>query len=644
MKLYTEDQDVAVCGDFETSEFAIGDIAFIVDMFADKVYSHKERAIIRELSCNAHDSHIMAGTTDVPFDVHLPTQLEPYFSIRDYGTGLTDDEVRNIFAGIGISTKRDSNEVIGCFGIGSLSPYSMTDSFTVESYIDGTCRTYTCYRDEDRKPVVALITETGWGGENGLKVSLSVEGKWYEFSEEAQNVFKFWEGTTPKINDKSVLRKIEETRDSYAFKGEDFGLTASWGSMHALMGNIAYRIPDELDEFDTDGYLKFELGEINFDTARENLSMDDKTKQAIKAKFKEVKDKLATEASQQIDALPTAFQRAVMADRLRGGNLGKHVKADLDKYLLPEASKEFTYFQRSYRSTDKGTSKRVPVGDNIEYYRHKDRMQTRIRNYIADRSRLTMVILSDEQIKDCLIDDDVLLDLDDLPKVVRQSYSTAGSTVKTFKFDRDKRGYSDTDYWDKTELTIDGDEIVYVEINRWQPQDGRLVYYCNRDIARALGRLGKCGLSVPSVVGLKTAFLKTKQFQKGNFISLEEYVRRELGANAPTTYYKFDKNDYETIQTLNKHIDCSEVSDIIKLAEDQTNSEISVWIATLNNDRETAYIEVEMTEDLYLQECMDAFMEKYEMLTFLSTWEFRDEDNRSKIANYIGGTIRENQA
>ena len=90
MKLCTEEQKRGICGDFETSDFAIGDIAFIVDMFADKVYSHKERAIIRELSCNAHDSHVMAGTTHIPFEVHLPTQLEPYFSIRDYGTGLTE--------------------------------------------------------------------------------------------------------------------------------------------------------------------------------------------------------------------------------------------------------------------------------------------------------------------------------------------------------------------------------------------------------------------------------------------------------------------------------------------------------------------------------------------------------------------------
>ena len=161
MKLDTAPQDVTVHGNFETSEFAVGDVAFIVDMFADKVYSHKERAIIRELSCNAHDSHVMAGTTDIPFKVHLPTHLEAWFSIRDYGTGLSDHEIRTIFAGIGISTKRESNEVIGCFGIGSLSPYALTDSFTVKSYMDGVCSTYNCYRDENRKPVVALLTEDG---------------------------------------------------------------------------------------------------------------------------------------------------------------------------------------------------------------------------------------------------------------------------------------------------------------------------------------------------------------------------------------------------------------------------------------------------------------------------------------------------
>ena len=65
---------------FEQRDVAIGDIAFILDMFADKVYSNKERAVIRELACNAHDSHVMVNA-DAPFDVHLPTQLEPWFSL-----------------------------------------------------------------------------------------------------------------------------------------------------------------------------------------------------------------------------------------------------------------------------------------------------------------------------------------------------------------------------------------------------------------------------------------------------------------------------------------------------------------------------------------------------------------------------------
>jgi hypothetical protein len=46
MKLESVPQDVAINGDFETTDFEIGDISFIVDMFADKVYSHKERAVI----------------------------------------------------------------------------------------------------------------------------------------------------------------------------------------------------------------------------------------------------------------------------------------------------------------------------------------------------------------------------------------------------------------------------------------------------------------------------------------------------------------------------------------------------------------------------------------------------------------------
>ena len=314
MKLEIEPQDVAVHGNFKTSEFKTGDTAFIVDMFADKVYSHKERAVIREMACNAHDSHIMAGTEDVPFDVHIPTRLEPYFSLRDYVTGLSDEEVRDQYAGIGISTKRDNQNVIGCYGIGTLSPYSLADSFTVKSYKDGMCLTYSCYRNDHRVPVVSLLTECETDEPNGIEVSLSVEGRVYEFQQEAVYVFKFWEGTLPNINDKYAVEKCENARKGYAFEGDDYGLKNTWGDMFAVIGNIAYTIPRDLDEFSCEGYLKFELGELSFDSGRENLAMDTKTKAALKAKFAEVKESLTADAIAQIEALPTAWDQAVLAN------------------------------------------------------------------------------------------------------------------------------------------------------------------------------------------------------------------------------------------------------------------------------------------------------------------------------------------
>ena len=370
--------------------------------------------------------------------------------------------------------------------------------------------------------------------------------------------------------------------------------------------------------------------------------MDDKTKQAIKDKFQSVKDKLAVEASQQIAALDSPFKQAVLANRLRQGNLGKHVKADLEQYDLPEPTKEFTYFQRSWRSTDKATSKRVPVGDNIQYYRHKDRMQTRIREYIKDYNKLTMVILTDEQIKECLIDEDVLLDLDDLPKVERQSYARAGSKVKTFVFDRHCNGWKNADYFDEAELTIDGDEIVYIEINRWEPQGSNGIYHSNSGIRQVLRRLEKCNIDAPKVVALKSAFLKTKQFRDGNFIDLADYVKRELIARTPKTYYDYNVRQFGVFKKMHEHMQQDDISDMVSLVEEQSNSEIADWVSALNKDRMEPIAEME--KDTMIQDMMDEFFVKYEMLTFLSDWEMTstDKEYQTKIANYIGGTIREN--
>ena len=635
MKLATAPQDVTLSSDFEQRDVAIGDIAFILDMFADKVYSNKERAVIRELACNAHDSHVMAGTMDVPFDVHLPTHLEPWFSLRDYGTGLPDEDISNVYGAIGVSTKRDSNEVIGCFGIGSLSPYSMCDSFTVKSYLNGIVRTYQCMRDDQRKPKVIPLGSAPTDEANGLEVKLTVDGKCSEFEEQAKHVFLFWEGTLPNINSDCVKRSCDAMRDKYVFKGDNFGLTPSWGSMYALMGNIAYKIPDSLDEFNVDGYLKFDLGELEFDTARENLSMTDKTKAALTAKFASVKDGLKDIAIAQIEEQDTLFSKAKIAETLNKGQLGRYIGSKtLEPYVLPEPEESVTYWQSKYRGSEKYSTKDISANGDFKYYLHKDRMQTRIKSWLKDMSSgHTMYIFKDlAQALECGIPAEMLEDLNDLPKVDRVSSSGGTySKCKTLLFNKDYNGWYDSSYWSEHDLELDGSEVVYVEVNRNKPVGGGKYTDCNSQIRSTLATASE-HIGDIQLVGLKTAFLKTAAFRKGNFIDLNDYLKREYAKKAPKTFFKYNSQDLSSIRTINAYIECDEVSEIVNLAASCKNDKVADICKKLG-------VVVNMTEDTMLQELMDEFNDKYKMLTLLSEWEIRS--NKSIVAEYISGKVKE---
>ena len=632
MKLEIEPQDVAVHGNFKTSEFKTGDTAFIVDMFADKVYSHKERAVIREMACNAHDSHIMAGTEDVPFDVHIPTRLEPYFSLRDYGTGLSDEEVRDHYAGIGISTKRDNQNVIGCYGIGTLSPYSLADSFTVKSYKNGVCRTYSCYRNDQRVPVVSLLTECETDEPNGIEVNVSVEGKVYEFGVEAVYVFKFWEGTLPNINDKDVVEKCENARKGYAFEGDDYGLKNTWGDVFAVMGNIVYTIPRNLDEFRCEGYLKFELGELSFDTGREKLAMDTKTKEALKAKFAAVKESLTADAIAQIKALPTAWDQAVLANELNKGELGRKIKADLQEYAIDETTEEMTYFSgysRNYGGIDRASTSRIPMGNNVEYYASKPRFQSRIRQHLKEaNSHTTLVLLTTQQIAETGVPADLINDLEDLPK----AYNTLGGSgtvdkckVYTMK-DRRYDSYQKRENWTEAEVDLkDGEERVYVEINRFGVVGQKWFTNTTSQIRSSIDDL-KAHIGDVKVYGIKSVLLKSKGFKNGNWISLDEYLKRETTKVAPKKIQKFteDSSMAKLFCSLADMVDDERFAEFKTLYDSQ--DEYS-FCKTLSN------LEIEVEESYEADDVYKDIIDSHDIFGIIDTRHA--SNNLSKIAKYI---------
>lgn len=104
----------------------------------DKIYSDKPKASVTEPICNAVDEH-RKHNIDRPVEVYL---LAKEIVIRDFGKGLSEEDVCNIFFQYFESTKDETNDAIGGFGIGAKAPGAYADQYYVESYFGGVKRTF----------------------------------------------------------------------------------------------------------------------------------------------------------------------------------------------------------------------------------------------------------------------------------------------------------------------------------------------------------------------------------------------------------------------------------------------------------------------------------------------------------------------
>lgn len=109
----------------------IKDIDFITTLLTSNLYSKPEESFLREIVSNAWDSQVEAGTTDIPILVKVDSD---YIIIRDFGTGISSQKMEDIYCKIGSSTKRDSNNYIGAFGIGKYAPLACSNTVFLTSY------------------------------------------------------------------------------------------------------------------------------------------------------------------------------------------------------------------------------------------------------------------------------------------------------------------------------------------------------------------------------------------------------------------------------------------------------------------------------------------------------------------------------
>jgi hypothetical protein len=314
--------DIERVGILHEQSFSINFDAKMARILADGLYSDKVQSVIRELSCNAWDSHVMAGRVDTPFLVHFPTTLEPWFSVQDFGTGLSHDQVLEIYTRYGASTKTNSNEVIGQLGLGSKSPFALTSAFTVVTRKDGVENHYSMYRNERGMPCVAQLGQGLTNEPNGVTVQVPVRAEQRrEFMDKAREVYKWFpiKPTVVGIDDLKIP-KIE-----WAYQGASWRIRKApergWGygdkRAVALMGMVAYPLDrtafDGLDKahmamLSLGAVLEFSIGDLEVAANREALGYDERTVANIRARLDVMISELGAQFEQQISSAPTEYE------------------------------------------------------------------------------------------------------------------------------------------------------------------------------------------------------------------------------------------------------------------------------------------------------------------------------------------------
>lgn len=220
MIIQRAEEKVQVSGSVQRYQAGIAINAETFSILIDGIYNDKVLAAVREPLFNAVDSHTEAGCREKPIIIHSPSDLEPWYSVRDRGLGMDFNMVTQTFMMLGSSTKRESNELIGAKGIGSKAPFTVTDMFTVTSVKNGIKTVYSVHKNEGIPEVVPLH-ESETDEENGVEIKFNVDpsetGKYRQAIVKCLRYAKF----PYEINDPFVTSEINDRTYPIQYRYED---------------------------------------------------------------------------------------------------------------------------------------------------------------------------------------------------------------------------------------------------------------------------------------------------------------------------------------------------------------------------------------------------------------------------------------
>lgn len=304
--IITTEKETILGNGSKSKAFSITASPKVFKILSSDLYTNKIRAVVRELITNMIDAHALNGNLE-KFIIQVPGRLDPRFVCRDFGPGMSDFDIQGDDNSPGLynsyfsSSKAESNDFIGGFGLGSKSPFSYTDTFSITSYHKGEIRGYVAYMDGDGPQIKpTFVKEMGPDDKTGIEIVVPVEEKDFRnFAYEVSYIMR-------PFKDLAIINGLDREIDYFPDFDDYYGVNPEryWpdrGGLYAIYGGIVYPIDGVIRDRNwlsirnEVNYIKFPMGSLDIAPSREALSLDDRTRKNIIERVKELSEKAFNE-------------------------------------------------------------------------------------------------------------------------------------------------------------------------------------------------------------------------------------------------------------------------------------------------------------------------------------------------------------
>ena len=288
--------NIKVLGDIREFKTSIDpkNLEFITTLLSSNLYSDPEQSFIREIVSNAWDSHVEAGTTDTPVIVRFKKGNNGWeVTIRDFGTGLSPERFQEVYCNIGSSTKRESNEFIGGFGIGKYSSLACTNTVYITSYYEGTAFLYVMVKSGNTI-TTNLVMQKPTEEKNGVEVTIKNISNIDPYKKALKYIVFF-----PNVYIDGIDNKVNNTKLK---RFNNFAVASTSIDTKILLGNVLYPCNTKLLSMASKDFLenivssgiviKFNVGELSITPNRESIIYSSDTISKIEDRIKAAKAEL----------------------------------------------------------------------------------------------------------------------------------------------------------------------------------------------------------------------------------------------------------------------------------------------------------------------------------------------------------------